>query len=236
MYLDGYNPFESDRNFQIQPRLKGKLPETQGMLEITEYTKFLIGLLAIVDPLGAIPVFIALTAHQSAAQQHKTTRLTTISVFCALMVALLFGEWILWAFGISIDAFRCAGGIILLLMGLGMLQSRGASHAEIEAAQEDTIALVPLTMPLLAGPGAMSAVIVYAHQSSAVMHYVAISLCILLVSLSLLLCFTFLPWFSRHLSKRSIVMSTRIMGLLLVAIAVEFIAGGIKGMFPNLVA
>ncbi len=206
------------------------------MLEITEYTKFLIGLLAIVDPLGAIPVFIALTVHQKKEQQYKTARLTVVSVFFALMVALLFGEWILWAFGISIDAFRCAGGVILLLMGLGMLQSRGHTTAEIEAAQDETIALVPLTMPLLAGPGAMSAVIVYAHQSSSVVHYLAITLCILLVSLSLLLCFKFLPWFSQHLSKRSIVMSTRIMGLLLVAIAVEFIAGGIKGMFPQLVA
>lgn len=204
------------------------------MLEITEYTKFLIGLLAIVDPLGAIPVFIALTVHQKQEQQHKTARLTVVSVFFALMIALLFGEWILWAFGISIDAFRCAGGIILLLMGLGMLQSRGHTSAEIEAAQDETIALVPLIMPLLAGPGAMSAVIVYAHQSSTLAHYLAITLCILLVSLSLLLCFKFLPWFSQHLSKRSIVMSTRIMGLLLVAIALEFIAGGIKGMFPQL--
>ncbi|HSC67196.1 MAG TPA: MarC family protein [Cellvibrio sp.] len=204
------------------------------MLEITEYTKFLIGLLAIVDPIGAIPVFIALTVHQSKEQQLKTARLTVVSVFFALMVALLFGEWILWAFGISVDAFRCAGGVILLLMGLGMLQSRGYTLADVEAAQDETIALVPLTMPLLAGPGAMSAVIVYAHQSNSIAHYVAITLCILLISISLMLCFKFLPWFRGHLSKRSIVMSTRIMGLLLVAIAVEFIAGGIKGLFPNL--
>ena len=79
------------------------------MLEITEYTKFLIGLLAIVDPLGAIPVFIALTIHQNHEQQVKTSRLTVISVFTALMVALLIGEWILWAFGISIDAFAVQG-------------------------------------------------------------------------------------------------------------------------------
>lgn len=204
------------------------------MLEITEYTKFLIGLLAIVDPLGAIPVFIALTVHQNKEQRLKTARLTVVSVFVALMVALLFGEWILWAFGISVDAFRCAGGVILLLMGLGMLQTRGHTPAEIEAAQDETIALVPLTMPLLAGPGAMSAVIVYAHHSSSVSHYIAVTFCILLVSASLILCFKFLPWFAEHLSKRSIVMSTRVMGLLLVAIAVEFIAGGIKGLFPQL--
>lgn len=204
------------------------------MLEITEYTKFLIGLVAIVDPLGAVPVFLVLTAHQSREQQFKTARLTVVSVFTALMVALLIGEWILWALGISINAFRCAGGIVLLLMGLTMLQSRVHTLEEIEAAQDETIALVPLTIPLLAGPGAMSAVIVYAHQSNSVLHYLAITGCILLVSGSLWLCFKFLPWFRHHLSTRGIVMSTRIMGLLLAAIAVEFIAGGIKGLFPQL--
>ena len=204
------------------------------MLDITEYTKFLIGLLAIVDPLGAVPVFIALTVHQNLVQQRKTARLTVVSVFVALMVALLFGEWILWALGISIHAFRCAGGIVLLLMGLAMLQSRGYSSQEIEAAQDESIALVPLTMPLLAGPGSISAVIVYAHESSSLLHYLAIACCILLVSSSLWLCFKLLPWFNQHLNQRSIIMSTRVMGLLLAAIAVEFIAGGLKGLFPGL--
>ena len=118
------------------------------MLDITEYTKFLIGLLAIVDPLGAVPVFIALTVHQNPEQQRKTARLTVVSVFVALMVALVLGEWILWALGISIHAFRCAGGIVLLLMGLAMLQSRGYTAQDIDAAQDETIALVPLTIPL----------------------------------------------------------------------------------------
>src|SRR5690606_19063324 len=110
------------------------------MLEITEYTKFLIGLLAIVDQLAPIPVFLALTFHQAEEQRYRTARLTVISVFAVLMVALLFGEWILWAFGISIDAFRCAGGIVLLLMGLSMLKSRGHTAEEIEAAHDETIA------------------------------------------------------------------------------------------------
>jgi len=200
------------------------------MLELTEYTKFLIGLFAIVDPLGAVPVFLTLTLRQTLIQKRKTAQLTVVSVFVALMVALLFGEWILWALGISIDAFRCAGGLVLLIIGLGMLQSRG--HTTMELDEDETIALVPLTMPLLAGPGSMSAVIVYAHQSNGFIHYGLITGCILLVSLSLGLCFKFLPWFGQHLSPRAVVMSTRVMGLLLVSIAVEFIVGGIKGLFP----
>ncbi|MBK8188704.1 MAG: NAAT family transporter [Cellvibrio sp.] len=199
------------------------------MLELTEYTKFLIGLIAIVDPLGAVPVFLALTVRQSLIQQRKTARLTIVSVFVALMVALLLGEWILWALGISIDAFRCAGGLVLMIIGIGMLQSKG--HSMMEDDEDETVALVPLTMPLLAGPGSMSAVIVYAHKSAGVIHYGLIAFCILLVCFSLWLCFKFLPWFGQHLSARTVVMSTRVMGLLLVAIAVEFIAGGIKGLF-----
>jgi multiple antibiotic resistance protein len=200
------------------------------MLELTEYTKFFIGLFAIVDPIGAVPVFLTLTARQSLEQRRKTARLTTVSVFVALVVALLLGEWILWALGISIDAFRCAGGLVLMIIAIGMLQSKG--HA-LDADEDETVALVPLTMPLLAGPGAMSAVIVYAHKSGGVLHYGLIMFCILLVCFLLWMCFKLLPWFGQHLSQRSVVMSTRVMGLLLVAIAVEFIAGGIKGLFPT---
>lgn len=204
------------------------------MLDLTEYTKFLIGLIAIVDPLGAVPVFLALTVRQTLEQQRKTARLTIVSVFFALIVALLLGEWILWALGISIDAFRCAGGLVLLTIGLGMIHSSGHSAGESEL--DETVALVPLTMPLLAGPGAMSAVIVYAHKSTSVIHYGLIAFCILVVCFSLWLCFKFLPWFGKHLSVRTVIMSTRVMGLLLAAIAIEFIAGGIKGLFPGLIS
>ena len=205
------------------------------MLDFTEYTKFLIGLLAIVDPLGAVPIFITLTAHQTYEQRQKTVNLTVVSVFVALVVALLFGEWILWAFGISMDAFRTAGGLVLLMMGLSMLKSHGAGTDLLEhAPQDETLALIPLTMPLLARPGAMSTVIVYAHKSGSPLHYLMITLVILIIGISLWLCLRMLPWLSRHLSVRSIMVSTRIMGILLVSIAMEFIAGGLRGLFPSL--
>lgn len=205
------------------------------MLDITEYTKFLIGLLAIVDPLGAVPVFIMLTANQTYEQRHRTARLTVISVFFALVVALLFGEWILWAFGISMDAFRTAGGLVLLFMGLDMLKSQGNNNELTQqAVHDETLALIPLTMPLLAGPGAMSTVIVYAHKSASPLHYLMITLVIFIIGLTLWVCLRMLPWLSRHLSARSIMVSTRVMGILLVSIAMEFIAGGLRGLFPSL--
>src|SRR6187402_2311277 len=94
------------------------------MLPFSDYAQFFIGLLAIVDPLGAVPLFLVLTAHQSIAKKRATMRLTVVSVMSVLLVSLILGEWILWLLGISIDAFRFAGGLILLLMAVAMLQSK----------------------------------------------------------------------------------------------------------------
>lgn len=203
------------------------------MLSFAEYSQFFIGLLAIVDPLGAIPVFLVLTARQTAKTKRATIRLTVLSVFSVLIASLLLGEWILSVLGISINAFRCAGGLVLLLMALSMLQSNLTKPGDVHSLDEDeTVALVPLTIPLLAGPGAISTVIVYAHQSHELSHFVLIFAAIASVCVCLWLTLVAMPWLSKHITAKSIAMSTRIMGLLLAAIAIEFIAGGLKGLFP----
>jgi multiple antibiotic resistance protein len=205
------------------------------MLSFAEYSQFFVGLLAIVDPLGAIPVFLILTARQSPKVKRATIRLTVLSVFSVLLVSMLLGEAILNVLGISINAFRCAGGLVLLLMSLAMLQSHLLKPNEVNELEEDeTIALVPLTIPLLAGPGAISTVIVYAHQSSEWTHSILIFAAIASVCFCLWLTLVAMPWLAKHITQKSIAMSTRIMGLLLAAIAVEFIAGGLKGLFPSL--
>jgi multiple antibiotic resistance protein len=205
------------------------------MLSFAEYSQFFVGLLAIVDPLGAIPVFLILTARQSPKVKRATIRLTVLSVFSVLLVSMVLGEAILNVLGISINAFRCAGGLVLLLMSLSMLQSHMIKPNEVnELEQDETIALVPLTIPLLAGPGAISTVIVYAHQSSEWTHSILIFAAIASVCFCLWLTLIAMPWLAKHITQKSIAMSTRIMGLLLAAIAVEFIAGGLKGLFPSL--
>ncbi len=203
------------------------------MLPFTDYAKFFISLLAIVDPLGAIPLVLVLTAHQTAIKKQATLRLTVISVLAVLLVSLLLGEWILWLLGISIDAFRCAGGLILLLMSIAMLQSHKGSAPE-QIMEDESVALVPLTMPLLAGPGAISTIIVYAHQAHGFLHYGLIICAITLVCFVLWLTLLAMPWLAKHLTPKSISMSTRVMGILLAAIAIEFMAKGLKGLFPLL--
>ncbi len=209
------------------------------MLEYTEYTKILIGLIAIINPLGAVPIFVSLTSNVSATERKKIARIVVFAVTVILVVALLFGELILGFFGISINSFRVAGGLLLILIAIPMLHARTSDAVSTEqetaaAETRESVAVVPLAMPLLAGPGAISTVILYAHRSSTPLHYSLVGLDILMVGALLWLVLELVPWFSKHISQTGLNIFTRIMGLLLTAIAVEFIANGLKGLFPVL--
>lgn len=224
------------------------LPEHQpiAMHEYTEYTKLLIALLAIVNPFGAVPIFVALTATSSAAERKKIGKIVVIAVLLILYIALLFGDWLLDFFGITIHSFSVGGGILILLMAISMLQARispvaqtadeareGESKAR-DTANKESVAVVPLAMPLLAGPGAISTVILHAHRDPSLTHYLGMGLDILVVGIVLWAVLQLVPWISRHVSQTGINIFTRIMGLILAAIAIEFIATGLKGLFPAL--
>jgi multiple antibiotic resistance protein len=208
------------------------------MLDFTEYTKIFITLLAIVNPIGAIPIVMALTADASEEEFRRTTRTTVTAVLIILLAALFTGEFLLGFFGISVNSFRVAGGILLLLMALSMLHARQSaitfSKEEARDGSRESVAVVPISMPLLAGPGAISTVILYTHKSHAPLHYLFMVLEILLLVLLLWLAFLAIPWISRHTTQTGINIFSRVMGLILAAIAVEFIANGVKGLFPLL--
>lgn len=208
------------------------------MLDFTEYTKIFITLLAIVNPIGAIPIVMALTANGTEQDFRRTTRTTVVSVLVILLTALFTGEFVLAFFGISINSFRVGGGILLLLMAISMLHARHSpisfSREEADDDNRQSVAVVPISMPLLAGPGAISTVILYSHRSHSPLHYLLMGVDILLIGLILWLAFLFIPWISRHTSQTSINIFSRVMGLILAAIAVEFIANGMKGLFPVL--
>lgn len=209
------------------------------MLEYTEYFKIFISLLAIVDPLAAVPIFISMTADESREQRRKTINNVAIGMSAILLATLFLGEMILQFFSITIDSFRIAGGILLLLMAIAMLHAKTSqirqTHKEAdESIEKQSVAIVPLAMPLLAGPGAISTVILAAHKASGAGHYLAISAEILLLSLVVWGALRLSSWFQKHVSTTGINIFSRIMGLILAAIAVEFIASGVKGLFPVL--
>ncbi len=206
------------------------------MLEFNEYTKIFISLFAIIDPIGIIPIIIAFTAGMTAQKRERVGRMASLSVLVILLSALLLGEAILEFFGISIHSFRTAGGILLLLMSITMLIGNKPTLTpdDTDGDATSSVAIVPLSTPLLAGPGAISTVILDAHKGTSAGHYGVMAL--VLVALSLTVWFTFLiaPWVSQRLGKIGSNIVTRLMGLLLAAIAVEFMAGGLRGLFPAL--
>lgn len=209
------------------------------MLDYAEYLKMFVGLLAIVNPFGAIPIFISMTADENIRQRHRTVYLVAVGVSVILLVALFFGELVLQFFGITIASFRVGGGILILLMAIAMLHAktsriRQTDEEADESMEKESVAIVPLAMPLLAGPGAISTVILAAHKSSGVAHYLVISLGIIVLSLVIWIVLRIAPWVAGRIGATGINIFTRIMGLILAAIAVEFIANGLKGLFPTL--
>ncbi|MGR8940841.1 MAG: YchE family NAAT transporter [Gammaproteobacteria bacterium] len=209
------------------------------MLEYTDYIKIFIALLAVVDPIGVMPIIAGLGARENRAELNSIARTAAVTVALILSAALFIGEELLYFFGISIDSFKISGGILLMLMAVSMLQAKTSetvqNREEAEALENRaSIAVVPLSMPLLAGPGAISAVILYAQMADSIWHYLLISLDILAVVLILWTVIRFIPWLTRHLSRTGINVFTRLMGLVLSALAIEFMASGLKGLFPLL--
>ena len=209
------------------------------MLDYAEYIKIFVGLLAIVNPFGAIPLFISMTADENIRQRRQTVNLVAFGVSIILLVALFFGELLLQFFGITIDSFRVGGGILILLMAIAMLHAKTSPIRQTveeadESMEKESVAIVPLAMPLLAGPGAISTVILAAHKSTSVVHYLLVALGIIVLSLVVWVVLRVAPWVAGRIGATGINIFTRIMGLILAAIAVEFIANGIKGLFPTL--
>lgn len=201
-----------------------------------EYTRFLIALLAVLDPFMAVPVFLAANASRDEAGRRRLARAISLTVFLVLAGAALAGEAILRALGTSLASFRIGGGLVLLLMALAMLQARVGGLPEtagIEAAGEHSPGVVPLAIPLLAGPGAISTVMIAVNQGGW-HHQGVIVLIIALVCLILWSMLRLAVPIGRLLGSNGVNVANRLLGLLLTAIAVESMATGLKALFPAL--
>jgi multiple antibiotic resistance protein len=208
------------------------------MLDIPEYVQLLAALVAITNPIGKIPVFTALTGHRSEADKQRIALIAAVTVVAILLVCFFVGEVVLRALGITISAFRIAGGILLLLSALTMMSGTddGASPATGTARETDAaaVAVVPLATPLLAGPGAISAVIVYAHRHDSLGHILLVVAAIFGAGAVILVVFRLAPLLASVLRRTGMNVAGRITGLILAATAVEFIVDGIAAHFPGL--
>jgi len=198
-----------------------------------EYSKFFISLLAIIDPPAAIPIFLALTANRSESERSRDARVVSVALVIILLVALYVGELILRFFGISFGSFRIAGGVLVLMMALEIMRDKKISGNADAAVilRRSSDAVVPLAMPLLAGPGAISMVIVYGLRGTSIWDYIAMTGCILLHGLVVWIFLRAAAQWRARISDAAIAISNKIMSLIMVAVAVEFIANGIKQLF-----
>ena len=196
-----------------------------------------IALFAIVNPIGSVPIFISATDGWEQKQKMRTANVVAVTVFLVLGASALFGEGILDFFSISIPSFQVGGGILILLIAINMLHAK-QSHSkqtpeEAKTMEErDVIAIVPLSIPLLAGPGAISSMIIAAQDSATLGGQLSLLLPISVVAMLIWLTLQLSGYIAGKLGTIGINIVTRLMGLILAAMAVEFIAHGMSGLFP----
>ncbi len=205
--------------------------------------KPLITLLAIVNPLAIVPFFIHYTQGFSTEQRRRTIVISSFSAFVVIAISALAGLHILDFFGISLASFQVGGGMLLLTSALNMLnaqpaEAKPASH-ELEdgaekAAMGASIAVVPLTIPLLTGPATMSTVVIYAEKAKTFWQLSTLVGYGVVIGLATALCFALAQPIARVLGKTGINVMTRLMGLILAALAVEVMSDGLMKLFPAL--
>ncbi len=210
-------------------------------MDVLALVKSAFALFAIVDPVGVIPIFLLATRGYTRAQSRKAARLAALTVFGVLTVFTFAGQLILDFFGIRLAAFSVAGGLLLLL-ALSMVQAhvspqRQTEDEAIEAEEKDAVGVVPLGVPLLAGPGAITHMIVAAGAARGEpVQQAALLIPVALVALSVWLSFRAAPVIERRLGRTGIHVVTRLMGLIIAAISIEMIASGLGKLFPGLLA
>lgn len=205
--------------------------------------KPLVTLLFVVNPLAIVPFFIHYTHGFSASQRQRTIQVAAFSVFCVIATCALLGLQILEFFSISLQSFQVGGGLLLLSSAMNMLNAQPAEakpHAnELEAGAEKaaagaSIAVVPLTIPLLTGPATMSTVVIYADRAQTLWQHAALVGYGLVIAIATYLCFSLAQPIARVLGQTGINVMTRIMGLILAALSVEVMALGLVKLFPVL--
>jgi multiple antibiotic resistance protein len=191
----------------------------------------LISLFAVIDPLGAIPVFLLLTPDKSPGERRRIALKAGAAVFVILSIFALFGHLILRYFGISPQAFEIAGGLILIKLAYDLLWARmpglkSSVREEEEGMLKADVSVIPLAMPLLSGPGAIAAVVVLAHTAElSWMTYWLVG-SILINSLLVFLTLSFATPLAKLLRETGAALLTRILGLILMAVGVQFVISG----------
>lgn len=201
--------------------------------------KFLVAMVIMMNPLGSLSIFLQLTHKFPLFHQRKTAIKCGLSITIIMVLTIWIGSQLLDLLGITIPSFRFAGGIILLLTGLSMLQSKESpiSHTpedDVAAEERTSIAIVPLALPIIIGPGAISTLIIASNDYTAPFHKLWLSLLCLMLAIGMGIILYYGGAIARLIGESVIKVITRIMGMIIMAIAVGMLANGLTGLIPVL--
>ena len=201
---------------------------------VSEFITAIVTLFVVIDPIGLAPVFVSLTAGGPAAERRAIARRAVAIALVLLVLFGLFGEAVLGFVGISMPAFRIAGGILLFLTALDMLFERRNPRREDQAedARPDP-SVFPLATPLIAGPGAIASMILLTGRAGSAGALAAVFLALLIVLAAVLAMFMAAGLLERALGRTGTNVTTRLLGMLLAALSVQFVIDGLNGAFAS---
>lgn len=201
--------------------------------------KFLVAMIIMINPLSSLSIFLQLTHRYPTLYQKKTAIKCGLAIAVIMVVTIWVGDQLLDLLGITIASFRFAGGIILLLVGLSMLQSKESplnyTPADDAAAeQRDSIAIVPLALPIIIGPGAISTLVIASNDYPNAIFRLWLSVLCTILAVGMFFVLYYGPAIAKLVGESVIKVITRIMGMLIMAIAVGMLANGLVGLLPSL--
>ncbi len=206
-------------------------------MEYNTFIYYFVSLLVICSPFSALPALINLTQGHSEQEKKRTGLVAGVGVAIILVTMTWIGGPFLEFLGISLPAFQVAGGIVVFLLALSMLNAetsriRQTTEDQKESKQRNSIAIVPLAIPIMAGPGAISTMIVAVKDNPGVINQIFLSFCAILVALALGVVLYFSTKVEKLLGQRGINIVNRLAGLILAGISVQTLASGLIGLFP----
>lgn len=217
-------------------------PPLRPMVEALAFTlSTLTTLLFVVDPMAAAPIYLSMTANDSSEHKRHTAFRAAVGTFVTLALFAALGGLIFQLLGISLGAFRIAGGVLLFLLAVDMLQAersrqRTSPEEEAEGMDKPDISLFPLTIPMLAGPGAISTVMLLMSRAEHYWHYGVIFAAIAITATATYYVLRGALMMERRLGRTGINVMQRVMGLILAAIAVQFVVEGVASVLPLMTA
>lgn len=211
------------------------------IFSISVFFKIFIALLTIINPPAVIPVYLSLTNGMSDNIHKRIVKISSIGVFCVLTISALAGQVILKTFGISLDSFQMGGGILVGIIAYGMMNAKDEQHKqsnEEEAESKlkgESIAIVPITIPLLTGPGSMSLCVITASKYPGIIGYIYIILAAVLISAITYITLKNANRIRSFLGATGMNVMSKVFSLLLMALAIELVIDALRHVFPGLV-